>query len=123
MCDYSLEQYRSRPARMGESYETHRFPSGTIGFIAPGDALTAVCMAYDTRLRLNGVPQAVQNRCQVTTDEDVTFTRRESGPHHDGVRFANGTMVTLQTLGPGVRGHVIDALLSHRWAKDIAEAI
>jgi hypothetical protein len=59
----------------------------------------------------------------VTTDEDVTFTRRESGPHHDGVRFANGRMVTLQTLGPGVRGHVIDALLSHLWSKDFAEAI
>jgi hypothetical protein len=40
MCDYSLEQYRSRPARVGESYLTHRFPSGTIGFIAPGDSRT-----------------------------------------------------------------------------------
>jgi hypothetical protein len=77
MCDYSLEQYRSRPARVGERYETYRFPSDTVGFIAPGDAFTAVCMAYDTRLRLKGVPQAVQNCCQVTADEDATFTRQE----------------------------------------------
>jgi len=62
MCDFSLELYRSRPARVGERYETHRFPSSTVGFIAPGDCSTAVCMAYDTRLRLEGIPQAVQNR-------------------------------------------------------------
>ena len=48
MCDFSLELYRSRPARVGERYETPRFPSGTVGFIAPGDVSTAVCMAYDT---------------------------------------------------------------------------
>jgi hypothetical protein len=52
MCDYSLEAYRSRPARLGERYETHRFESYSIGFIAPGDPSTAVCMAYDTKLRL-----------------------------------------------------------------------
>ena len=52
MCDYSLEAYRSRPARLGERYETHRFESHSIGFIAPGDPSTAVCMAYDTKLRL-----------------------------------------------------------------------
>jgi hypothetical protein len=123
MCDYSLEQYRSRPARVGESYETYRFPSGTVGFIAPGDAFTAVCMAYDTRLRLTGVPQAVRNCCQVTADEDVTFTRHETGPYHDGVRFANGAVMTLQRLGPGVVGHVIDALLSPRWAMHTAEVV
>jgi len=66
MCDYSLELYRSRPAQVGESYETYRFPSGTVGFIAPGDASTAVCMAYDTRLRLERIPEAVRNACGVT---------------------------------------------------------
>ena len=50
MCDYSLEAYRSRPAREGEHYTTHRFPSGAVGFIAPGDKVTAICMAYDTKL-------------------------------------------------------------------------
>lgn len=35
MCDYSLEAYRSRPAQLGEQYETHQFPSYSIGFIAP----------------------------------------------------------------------------------------
>ena len=123
MCDFSLELYRSRPARVGERYETHRFPSSTVGFIAPGDCSTAVCMAYDTRLRLEGIPQAVQNACGVKADEDATFTRLEAGPCHDGVRFANGAQVTLQRLGPGVKGYVIDALLSPHWAPEMAEVL
>jgi hypothetical protein len=52
MCDYSLEFYRSRPAQLGERYETQQFPSRSIGFIAPGDPSTAVRMACDTKLRL-----------------------------------------------------------------------
>ena len=123
MCDFSLELYRSRPARVGERYETHRFPSSTVGFIAPGDVSTAVCMAYDTRLRLEGIPERVQSACRVMAEEDVTFTRLETGLCHDGVRFANGAQVTLQRLGPSVKGYVIDALVSPRWAPEIAEVM
>ena len=60
MCDYSLETYRSRPAQLGERYETHQFQSRSIGFIVPGDPSTAVCMACDTKLRLEGIPESVQ---------------------------------------------------------------
>jgi hypothetical protein len=123
MCDYSLEVYRSRPAQAGETYETRCFPSGTVGFIAPGDGFTAVCMAYDMRLRLEGIPKTVQNACGVTAHEDVTFVRLETGPHHDGVRFANGAQVTLQQLGPDVQGYVIDTLLSPSWAPELADAV
>ena len=123
MCDFSLELYRSRPAQVGERYKTHRFPSSTVGFIAPGDVSTAVCMAYDTRLRLEGIPERVQSACRVMAEEDVTFTRLETGLCHDGVRFANGAQVTLQRLGPSVKGYVIDALVSPRWAPEIAEVM
>ena len=95
MCDYSLEHYRSRPAQLGEKYETHQFENWSIGFIAPGDASTAICMACDTKLRLEGIPERIQRRLRVSANENVTFTRLEAGPHHDGVRFANGAEVTL----------------------------
>jgi hypothetical protein len=123
MCDYSLEHYRSRPARLGEKYETHQFESRSIGFIAPGDASTAICMACDTKLSLEGIPEIVQRRHGVTSTENVTFTRLEGGPHHDGVRFSNGAEVTLQELGPGVKGYVDDALSSFVWKKETVEAI
>lgn len=111
MCDYSLEFYRSRPARAGEEYTSHRFPSGSIGFVSPGDVETAVCMACDMKLRVENVPTYLQDAHGIGKDETVTFARLETGPHHDGVRFANGAEVTLQQLGPGVKAVVIDELL------------
>jgi hypothetical protein len=38
------------------------------------------------------------------------------------VRFANGAQVTLQRLGPGVKGYVIDELLSPLRAPERGEA-
>ena len=123
MCDYSLELYRSRPAQQGEKYRTHRFPSGSVGFIAPGDTSTAVCIACDTRLRLEGIPESVQQIHGVSANEDVTFVRLDSGCYRDAVRFANGAKADLQRLGPGVSALVIDALLTPRRELEDAHAI
>ena len=112
MCDYSLEAYQSRPARLGERYETHLFETHSIGFIAPGDPSTAVCMAYDTKLRLEGLPEALRKSICVSSEEDVTFVRLEDKLHHDGVRFANGAEVTLQRLGAGVKGYIREEMLA-----------
>jgi len=123
MCDYSLETYQSRPARLGETYETHSFPSQTVGFIAPGDTAIAVCMAYDTRLKLLDIPSKVQRAYNVRTEEEVIFARSEAGLHHDGVKFANGVQVTLQQLGPGVKAIPVDILLAPVKEPEIIEAI
>ena len=123
MCDYSLETYQSRPARLGETYETHSFPSQTVGFIAPGDTAIAVCMAYDTRLKLLDIPGKVQRAYNVRTEEEVIFARTETGLHHDGVQFANGVQVTLQQLGPGVKAIPVDILLAPVKEPEIIEAI
>lgn len=110
MCDYSLEMYRSQPAQEGVEYQTHRFPSRSIGFVSPADASTAVCMACGMKLKLQGIPDEVQNSLGVKAEEVVTFIRIESGMYHDGVRFANDAEVTLQRLGTGVKAQVVDAL-------------
>ena len=110
MCDYSLEMYRSRPAQAGEQYQSHRFPSGTVGFVSPGDPSTAVCVACDTRLVLEDIPEPVQKLYGIGARAEVSFTRLERGPHHDGVRFESGAEVALQQLGPGVRAVIVDAL-------------
>jgi hypothetical protein len=123
MCDYSLETYRSRPAQLGERYETHLFRSYSIGFIAPGDSLTAICMACDMKLRLEGIPERVQRAKAVSANEDVTFIHLDKGFHHDGVRFANGAEATLQALGCGVKGYLYDAMLSPVWMPETAEAL
>ena len=37
MCDYSLHNVKSRPAKVGEKLRTHNFNTGTRGFAAPED--------------------------------------------------------------------------------------
>lgn len=111
MCDYSLEMYRSRPAVAGEEYETRRFHSGSVGFVAAGDMETAICVACDMRLALSRIPMDLQQSLNIGDKDEVTFVRIEAGPYHDGVRFSNGAEVTLQKLGVGVRAWVVDALL------------
>jgi hypothetical protein len=110
MCDYSLEHYQSRPAEQGEEYVTNRFISGSIGFVAPGDPSTAVCMACDMRLAISDLPEKLRTRFGLDEHEVVTFTRLDSGLYRDGVRFANGTALTLQDLGTGIKARLVDAL-------------
>jgi hypothetical protein len=102
--------YRSRPARAEERYTTYRFPSGSVGFIAPGDPATAICMACDTTLQLAKLPEHLRSLFG-EAEAKVTFVRLEPGPYHDGIRFPNGKEVSLQMLGPGVDACVIDPLM------------
>ena len=102
MCDYSLEVYGSRPAREGEKYLTTRFPSGTIGLAAAGDNSTPVCVQCDTRLILEDIPVALQEKYGVGPRAEAIFVRLEHGPFHDGVKFAHGGEASLQELNAGV---------------------
>ena len=104
MCDYSLELYRSRPAAQEEQYTLHRFPSGTMGFVAGTDCETAVCMPAGARLSLQGINETVQRAFSLGPAEEVTMTRLEvtGHAHRDAVRFANGREVLLQSLNAGV---------------------
>lgn len=123
MCDYSLELYRSRPAQEGETYRSHRFPSHTVGFISEGDTETAICMACDQRLRLEGLPAAVQNSCKVGAIANATFSRLETAAHRDAVRFDNGAEISLQQLGPGVTAILTDALSERRDTRELERAL
>ncbi len=104
MCDYSLELYRSRPAAQEEQYTLHRFPSGTMGFVAGTDCETAVCMPAGARLSLEGINETVQRAFSVGPAEEVTMIRLEvtGHAHRDAVRFGNGREVLLQSLNAGV---------------------
>jgi hypothetical protein len=103
VCDYSLEIYRSRPAVQGEQYTLHRFRSGTIGFVAPADCATAVCMPAGARLRLEGLNEAMQRALNVGPAEAVEVIRlpHRGRTHRDGIRFADGREVLLQSLNVG----------------------
>ena len=50
MCDYSLHNVKSRPAKVGDKLTTQHFNTGTTGFAAPEDRNTAVCVLPGTEL-------------------------------------------------------------------------
>jgi hypothetical protein len=123
MCDFSLEMYRTRPAREGEKYISTRFASGTIGLTAIGDNSMVVCVQCDTQLELEGLPREVQETLGVGPKEEVTFVRLEHGPFRDGVRFKNGKELSLQQLKPGVTVTVLKLLETAAPALDRAVAV
>jgi hypothetical protein len=110
MCDYSLETYGSRPAREFERYVTTRFSTGSIGLASPGDCGTAVCVQYDTRLVVEGVPRDAQTALSIGPIAEATFVRLEHGPYRDGLRFDNGRKISVQQLGAGV-GAIVTRVL------------
>ena len=79
MCDYSLEMYGSRPAREGELYVSTRFPSGSVGFAAPGDPRVPVCVQCDTRVVLTDIPTVMQKTYGVGPEVETVFAQRETG--------------------------------------------
>jgi hypothetical protein len=50
MCDYSLHNVKTRPAKVGDKLTTRQFGLGTRGFYAPEDASVAVCVLPGTEL-------------------------------------------------------------------------
>jgi hypothetical protein len=124
MCDYSLEHYQSRPAQKGEEYVTNRFPSGSVGFVVPGDQSVAICMSCDMRLQIIDVPASLQAKLEFEPRAAATFVRLDTGSYRDGVRFDNGRVLTLQELGPGVRASLADvpAVITPAQPRKVKEA-
>jgi hypothetical protein len=53
-------------------------------------------MAYDKRLILTGLNADLSSKMGASAE--ATFVRLDQGPYHDGVRFVDGTELTLQQL-------------------------
>ena len=115
MCDYSLQHVKSRSAKVGETLRTHHFNSGTIGFAAPEDANTAVCVLPGTELAF-----ATQVRCTQlawfgwkvkplphTTAIFRQVNKDNPRTHHDALEFPDGKMVLLTNLSEGQEATVL----------------
>jgi hypothetical protein len=50
MCDYSLHNVKSRPAKVGDKLTVHDFGTGTRGFAASENPSVAVCVLPGTEL-------------------------------------------------------------------------
>jgi len=115
MCDYSLQNVRSRPAKVGDKLTTRDFGTVTRGFAAAEDAGVAVCVLPGTELAFANAVVAARPRFIGWTVEKLGHTtaifrqvnKNEPRQHHDALEFPDGRIVLLTTLSEGQEATVL----------------
>jgi len=115
MCDYSLQNIKSRAAKVGDKLTTHNFGTGTRGFAASEDTSIAVCVLPGTELSFSN---------EVTCQSTGFFTWRKKlmkhktaifrqvnkervAAHHDALEFPDGRVILLTILCEGQQATVL----------------
>jgi hypothetical protein len=121
MCDYSLRNVASRPARVGDKLiSTSFFNSGTRGFAAAGEPNVAVCLLPGTELAFEEnvkcesaygfgykrLPHKVARFRQVNKDQPNV--------HHDALELPDGEIVLVTKLAGGQHATVLQMPASPR---------
>ncbi len=88
MCDFSLHNVKSRPAKVGDKLTTRDFGTGTRGFAASEDVSVAVCVLPGTELSF-----ADEVRCESLWP----WSKRKIGGHKTAI-FRQVSM-TARTAG------------------------
>jgi hypothetical protein len=115
MCDYSLHNVKSRPAKVGDKLTTRNFNTGTRGFAAPEDAGTAVCVLPGTELAFAKELRFGQSGFFGSTVKVVNHTtaifrqinKDEPRTHHDALEFPDGHIVLLTDMVEGQEATVL----------------
>ena len=115
MCDYSLHNVKSRPAKVGDKHVTRDFGTGTHGFSASEDASIAVCVRPGTELSfarevtfsatgLSGWWDKVINHKTAIFRQ---VNKEKIAAHHDALEFPDGRIVLLTCLHEGQQATVL----------------
>jgi hypothetical protein len=112
MCNYSLHNIRSRPAKVGDKLTNRTFPTGTRGFSAPEDASVAVCLLPGTELSFVEAVAGIRlwPWSKVVKHKTAIFRQgNQNNPrtHHDAVEFPDGQIVLLTFLREGLQATVL----------------
>ena len=115
MCDYSLQTVQSRPAKVGERLRTQHFNTGTIGFAAPEDCNTAVCVLPGTELafakavrcRPHGLLSWKARTLNHTTAIFRQVNKQNPRTHHDALEFPDGQIALLTNVFAGQEATVL----------------
>ena len=104
MCDYSLQNVRSRPAKVGDKLTTREFGTITRGFAAAEDAEVAVCvlpgteLAFSRAVTLADFRFVVRWKVETLSHATAIFrqvNKNEPRKHHDALEFPDGHIVLL----------------------------
>jgi hypothetical protein len=115
MCDYSLHNVKSRPAKVGDTVTTRDFGMGTRGFAASEAATVAVCVLPGTELSFASevarVPTGLLGwRDRVINHRTAIFrqiNKDKAAAHHDALEFPDGQIVLLTMLCEGQQATVL----------------
>src|SRR6516164_530666 len=113
MCDHSLQNVKSRPAKVGDKLTTQRFNLSTTGFSAPEDIHVAVCVLPGTELSFaNEVRRArlwfwTKNVIHHKTAIFRQLNLDNPHVHHDALEFPDGEVILLTYLMEGQQATVL----------------
>ena len=115
MCDYSLHQVASRPAKVADKLVTTEFSNSiTRGFAAVGQPDVAVCLLPGTELAFDDnveYERAIRLFGKVYVDHKVARFRQvdmnNPHAHHDALEFPNGEIVKVTRLIAGQAATVL----------------
>jgi hypothetical protein len=125
MCEYSLHNVKSRPAKVGDKLTTRDFGTGTRGFAAPEDSSVAICVLPGTELsfadKVTCIPSGLlfwrQKVVNHTTAIFRQINKEKAAAHHDALEFPDGKIAVLDLpvggsagYGPSVTGGAKDCL-------------
>jgi hypothetical protein len=113
MCDYSLQNVKTRPAKVGDKLFTRQFSLATRGFRAPEDVNVAVCLMPGTELsfanevRRSSLWPWSKNIVHHTTAIFRQVNLDSPYAHHDALEFPDGEIVLLTYLMEGQEATVL----------------
>jgi hypothetical protein len=116
MCDYSLQDIRSRPAKVGDKLTTRDFGTCTRGFAAAEDAGVAVCvlpgteLAFSSAVKIADFRFVVRWKVETLSHATAIFrqvNKNEPLMHHDALEFPDGLIVLLTKLCEGQEATVL----------------
>ena len=115
MCDYSLHNVKSRPAKVGDKLTIRDFGTGTRGFAASEDRSVAVCVLPGTELSFTKEVTCLGSgllgwRDKIINHNTAIFrqvNKEEMAAHHDALEFPDGQIVLLTRLNEGQQATVL----------------
>jgi hypothetical protein len=131
MCDYSLHNVASRPAKVGDKIVTTHFPNTiTRGFCDPRQPRVAVCLLPGTELAFEkevrrdawlALLPARKLAHKVARFRQVNLKWRAA--HHDALEFPDGKIVLVTDLLEGQQATVLQLPSTGRPASEPGEQV
>jgi hypothetical protein len=129
MCDYSLQNVSSRPAKVGDKLTARDFGGGTRGFCAAEDASVAVCVLPGTELSFANEVTVTPTgflpwRTRRIAHRTAIFrqvNKERAAAHHDALEFPDGRIVLLTLLSEGQQATVLQLPVRPKTAAESAQ--